>query len=128
MACLPATRFLCARRKRESQTFSYRRSGSNRPRRMTLDAFEFIRRFLRHVLPGGFQKVRHFGFSSPKGSESIEAVRWLVRLSHGLVYLLWGDLPAVTDPASPIRCPACGGPMHLIGFLPPGHAVAFDTS
>src|SRR5271166_1343832 len=46
-------------------TFSYRRSGSNRWRNMTVDAHEFIRRFLQHVLPGGFQKVRHYGFLSP---------------------------------------------------------------
>jgi len=109
-------------------TFSYRKSGSNRPRRMTVDAFEFIRRFLQHVLPSGFQKVRHFGFLSPNGRESIEAVRWLVTLSYGLLYLLRGALPAATAASSPLRCPACGGPMHLIGFLPPGHAVAFDTS
>jgi hypothetical protein len=31
---------------------------------MTVDPFEFIRRFLQHVLPPGFQKVRHFGFLS----------------------------------------------------------------
>jgi hypothetical protein len=109
-------------------TFSYRKSGSNRPRRMTVDAFEFIRRFLQHVLPGGFQKVRHFGFLSPNGSESIEAVRWLVTLYYGLLYLLRGALPAETATGSPLRCPACGGPMHVIGFLPPGPAVAFDTS
>jgi hypothetical protein len=109
-------------------TSSYRKSGSNRPRRMTVDAFEFIRRFLQHVLPSGFQKVRHFGFLSPNGPESIEAVRRLVTLYYGLVSLLQGDLPAATATGSPIRCPACGGPMHVIGFLPPGHAVVFDTS
>jgi hypothetical protein len=109
-------------------TFSYRRSGSNRPRRMTLEAFEFIRRFLQHVLPRGFQKVRHFGFLSPNGLESIEVVRWLVTLSYGLVYLLRGDLPVATATESLIRCTACGGPMHVIGFLSPGHAVVYDTS
>ena len=46
-------------------TFTYRRVGSNRPRKMTLDAMEFLRRFLQHVLPAGFQKVRHYGFLSP---------------------------------------------------------------
>jgi hypothetical protein len=40
-------------------TFTDRRVGSNRPRKMTLDAREFIRRLLQHVLPVGFQKVRH---------------------------------------------------------------------
>jgi hypothetical protein len=95
---------------------------------MTLDAFEFIRRFLQHVLPSGFQKVRHYGFLSPNGPESIEVVRWLVTLSYGLVYLLRSDLPAATATESLIRCAACGGPMHVIGFLSPGPAVLFDTS
>jgi Putative transposase len=95
---------------------------------MTLDAFEFIRRFLQHVLPSGFQKVRHFGFLSPNSSESIAAVRWLVTLYYGLLFLLRGDLPAAIASESPVRCPRCGGPMHIIGFLPPGSAVVFDTS
>ncbi len=47
-------------------TFSYRRSGSNRWRKMTVDAFEFIRRFLQHVLPSGFQKVRHYRLPEPQ--------------------------------------------------------------
>jgi hypothetical protein len=38
--------------------FSYRKPGSTRPRTLTLDALEFIRRFLQHVLPTGFMKVR----------------------------------------------------------------------
>jgi hypothetical protein len=45
-------------------TFSYRKSGTSRWRTMTVDALEFIRRFLQHVLPRGFQKVRHYGFLS----------------------------------------------------------------
>jgi hypothetical protein len=109
-------------------TFSYRRSGSNRWRTMTVDAFEFLRRFLQHVLPSGFPKVRHYGFLSPNSGESIEAVRRLVTLYYGLVILLNGHLPAETDTKPPIRCPVCGGPMHAIGFLPPGHSATFDTS
>ena len=42
---------------------------------MTLDAIEFLRRFLQHVLPSGFQKVRHYGFLSPNSGTPIEAVR-----------------------------------------------------
>jgi len=44
-------------------TFSYRdRKHGNRARTMTLPADEFIRRFLLHVLPNGFMRIRHFGF------------------------------------------------------------------
>src|SRR5262250_2105933 len=43
-------------------TFTYRKVGSARPRTAHLDVMEFLRRFLQHVLPDGFMKVRHFGF------------------------------------------------------------------
>ncbi len=44
---------------------------------MTLDAIKFLCRFLQHVLPSGFQKVRHYGFLSPNSGTPIEAVaRW----------------------------------------------------
>ena len=99
-------------------TFAYRRVGSNRPRKMTLDATEFLRRFLQHVLPAGFQKVRHYGFLSPNSATSIEAVRWLITLHNGGVFTLLAML--TLPPAGPTapRCPACGGPMALLGFVP----------
>src|SRR4051795_4270216 len=99
-------------------TFTYRRVGSNRPRKMTLDATEFIRRFLQHVLPAGFQKVRHYGFLSPKSSIALEAVRWLVTLFLGAFFALkaGGAEGPTTTPAR--RCLACGGPMFVLGFGP----------
>ena len=82
-------------------TFTYRRVGSNRPRKMTLDAMEFLRRFLQHVLPAGFQKVRHYGFLSPNSGTSLEAVRWLITLHNGGVFTLLAMLTA--PPARPPR-------------------------
>jgi len=44
-------------------TFSYRdRKDRDRKKALPLDAHEFIRRFLLHVLPDGFMRIRHFGF------------------------------------------------------------------
>jgi Putative transposase. len=43
-------------------TFQYKKKNSNRMRACTLDVMEFIRRFLQHVLPSGFMKVRYYGF------------------------------------------------------------------
>jgi hypothetical protein len=109
-------------------TFTYRRVGSNRPRKMTLDAMEFIRRFLQHVLPAGFQKVRHFGFLSPHSSIVLEAVRWLVTLLNGAIWALQAARakePAAT--AAP-RCPVCGGVMSVVGFAPAPVPAVFDTS
>ena len=69
-------------------TFTYRKVGSKRRRKMTLDAMEFLRRFLQHVLPSGFQKVRHYGFLSPACAVAPELVRWLIALWAGLTYVL----------------------------------------
>ena len=109
-------------------TFTYRRSGSNRPRKMTLDAMEFIRRFLQHVLPAGFQKVRHYGFLSPNSQASLEAVRWLVTLHSGLLQVLGRAIAVEVHTEPPVRCTNCGGPMRLIGFLPASPSTYFDTS
>jgi hypothetical protein len=99
-------------------TFSYRKSGSRRWRRMTLSPTEFLRRFLQHVLPTGFQKVRHYGFASPNSKHSIESARWTVTLHYDLLFLL---LARQSPPISStrIRCPACGGPVTVVGFLSP---------
>ena len=51
----------------------------NKQKVMTLEAFEFIRRFLLHVLPDGFVKIRHFGFlSNRRRKECLEACRMLL--------------------------------------------------
>jgi hypothetical protein len=61
-------------------TFTYRdRQQDNEIRQMTLDADEFIRRFLLHVLPKGFLKIRYFGFLSHKNKkQAIKLVRKLI--------------------------------------------------
>ncbi|NVM21885.1 MAG: transposase, partial [Desulfobacterales bacterium] len=52
-------------------TFRYKKGKSARWRNMTLDVMEFIRRFLQHVLPTGFMKIRYFGFLHPGSSFSL---------------------------------------------------------
>jgi hypothetical protein len=109
-------------------TFAYRRVGSNRARKMTLDAMEFLRRFLQHILPSGFQKVRHNGFLSPGSTTSIEAVRWLITLHNGGVFTLLAMLTAPPPGAPTPRCSACGGPMSPAGFVPVPRPAVFDSS
>jgi hypothetical protein len=58
--------------------FRWKKSGSRRWRTMELDAFEFLRRILQHVLPPGLQKVRHYGILSPQSAVSLDDVRALV--------------------------------------------------
>jgi hypothetical protein len=110
-------------------TFTYRRVGSRRRRKMTLDAMEFLRRFLQHVLPSGLPKVRHYGFLSPASAVGLELVRWLIALWAGLTYVL--QARRAEEPAAPAPspgCPACGGSMVRLGFVPAPSPAVFDTS
>ena len=109
-------------------TFSYRRSGSNRWRRMTLDAMEFIRRFLQHVLPKGLQKVRHYGFLGAHAPLSIEAVRWLVTLHNGAQFILLAATPADAPLRPPRRCAECGGQLRVVAIFPKRASAIHDTS
>jgi hypothetical protein len=109
-------------------TFSYRKTGSRRPRRMTLPAEEFLRRFLQHVLPRGFQKVRAYGFLSPNAQRSFDTVRWLATLHARETFLLRAtSVPLVATPRSP-RCSECGGDLRRIAVLRFVGRALFDTS
>lgn len=86
-------------------TFSYRKSGSVRLRKMTIDVNEFIRRYLMHVLPEGFMRVRHYGFMGSGCSVSHQDLVALVRIAQAL------DVPPVFYTPQPKRifaCPECG--------------------
>lgn len=108
-------------------TFSYRKSGASHWRTMTLEAHEFLRRFLQHVLPTGFQKVRHYGFLSPNSDHTIDAVQWLIALCYGRAFQLRAAAPAPIPAPPRCRCAACGGALVVIGFARTLPAY-FDTS
>ena len=83
-------------------------------RTMTLDALELIRRFLQHVLPSGFMKVRHYGFLSPNASQSTAQIQELIADYYsGLVEQLPAQRGALCDPPV-VTCPNCGEPMRLL--------------
>jgi hypothetical protein len=89
----------------------YRRSGANRQRVMTLAADEFIRRFLIHVLPRGFHRIRHYGLlAGSVRKESLAQARDMLGVAPTT------DEPPATktapDPCPP--CPCCGGTMVII--------------
>jgi hypothetical protein len=79
-------------------------------KRMTVSADEFLRRFLTHVLPRGFVRIRFFGFL---------ASRKRARLLPICRALIGTFLPDKAEPASTVSrlftCPCCGGGMALIG-------------
>jgi len=98
----------------------YRQPG--KPKVMTLAADEFIRRFLLHVLPDGFRRIRHFGFlANAHRTARLATIRALL------------DAPPPADDVSPSDyrtryalltgqsldiCPCCGGQMIEIAILP----------
>jgi hypothetical protein len=100
-------------------TFTYRKSGTSHWRKMTLDATEFIRRFLQHVPPRGLQKVRHYGFLSPNSGESIESLQWLVAAHYDFTFLLLSFAIDVGCPTPRVRCGECGQMMIAVVYLPP---------
>lgn len=112
--------------------FRWKKSGSRRWRTMELDALEFLRRFLQHVLPPGLQKVRHYGFLSPHSSISLDEVRERVASARSMTAprseapLRQTDArvaPATTPRA---RCPHCGGQLHFVEVV--FHRLAFQDS
>lgn len=110
-------------------TFTYRRSGSSRYRKMTVTAEEFIRRFLQHVLPSGFQKVRHYGFAHSRRKIDREWLPMLVTVTLNLVYVLTVRAKPLPLKHAP-TCPDCGGPLFCLGFVPPSEPFIdpLDTS
>ena len=80
------------------------------------------------MLPRGFQKVRHYGFLSPNSRLQIEAVRWLVTLANGQLFVLLCQ-PQQTPICVPrMNCAECGGLMQLIEVILPATIHGFDTS
>jgi len=89
----------------------YRRDGPERQRVMTLAPHEFIRRFLLHVLPQGFHRIRHYGLLA-SSVRKLDIARARERLAVA---------PPAAEPVEtpePIEwrppCPCCGGRMRII--------------
>jgi hypothetical protein len=106
----------------------------NRLKTMTLPAEEFLRRFLLHVLPAGFVRIRHFGFLANRG-RTAKLARCRVLLS------VPPPVPAAPEPVAALmlrvtgvditQCPVChAGRLRLVAVFRPGHlpAPALDTS
>ncbi len=88
----------------------YRRDGTERQRTMTLAADEFIRRFLLHVLPKGFHRIRHYGLLASAGRKANIALARELLAAPAPAQL---EEPAPPpDPRPP--CPCCGGRMVVI--------------
>jgi hypothetical protein len=105
----------------------YRAKGHRRQKLMTLDASEFIRRFLIHVLPKGFHRIRHYGlFANGGRADNLARARELLDVEAPQN----DPLTETHDPARPLGqpCPVCGGTMILIDTFAPGQKPHRPTS
>lgn len=97
--------------------FRYRDSQTGQSRTARLEPMEFLRRFLQHVLPSGFRKVRHFGLHHSSKRKALRLLQAQLAFTRGLP-LPPAD-PPVRPPLPPRLCPKCAGPMCEEGsFLP----------
>lgn len=95
----------------------YRRSDTERQRVMTLAPDEFIRRFLIHVLPKGFHRIRNYGLlASATHKANIARARELLAVAP--IMPAPEELPAAPAPLPP--CPCCGGRMIIIEIFQRG--------
>ncbi len=104
-----------------SVTFRWKdRSNHNRTEVLTLSGIEFVRRYLRHVLPTGLRSVRYYGFCHP----TAKASRLRVQLHSGRPLDLGLPAPAsdcqpddLPEQSTPPLCPKCNQPMKLLFSL-----------
>lgn len=96
----------------------YRQDGAARYRTMTLEAFEFIRRFLLHVLPDGFHRIRHVGFlANGVRAEALGKARAALKVAAPALKPT-SDQAAEPEPPLIATCRCCGGRLVLIETLP----------
>ncbi|MDP9315095.1 MAG: transposase [Chloroflexota bacterium] len=116
----------------DAVTFWYRDGTTKRRRTCTLRPDAFLHRFLQHVLPPGFVKVRRFGLFAPHHQPRLRQIRAMLALAHGVAADGSGQAqPAVTSVGGrPPTCPVCGRVMELRLLLPtsrsppPQHSLA----
>ena len=107
-----------SRVKTDKQTVfvAYKKKKSNRPRTMKLTPDEFIRRFLQHVLPKGFMKIRYYGFMHPSCSVALDRLKAIIARTVGVKITAE---PCQPEPLSEPVCKHCGGTLIFKFFVPP---------
>ena len=114
-------------------TFKYKESATHQIKHCTLKAEEFIRRFLQHVLPPRFIKVRYYGLLAPRHRQLLAQARQqleahIPNAAHNSLATAAINSPAAignqqsafsSQQSAALRCPRCGQPMTLLGPLKP---------
>ena len=101
-------------------TFRYQDTATGKRKTCTLSALEFMRRFLQHVLPKGFVKVRYYGFYSPGNRPLLAEIQQHLRLAFPQDYL---SMTAEAQPTKPdfevsVSCQQCGQTMVFLKTIP----------
>jgi hypothetical protein len=112
-------------------TFRVGKGNAGQGKEKTLEACEFIRRFLQHVLPGGFQKVRYYGFLSSSLRDQLQRIKEILpgtdsrqSAQNDCTQPEQADPPVVPEKTK--HCRKCGGPLIYLFRLsrekraPPG--------
>lgn len=106
----------------DTVTFAYTDTKTGTNKRMTLSGAEFLRRFLQHVLPSGFMRIRYYGFLHPCSAIPVKLAVALLEAFAGI--------PAHTSTASrtrtciPVQCPACNGDATLLYYAAATHRLS----
>lgn len=91
-------------------TFRFKNSDSKKWETTTLPVFDFIHRFLQHVLPKGFMKIRYYGFLAPGNKNLLAVAKYLMGGA-------WDSVCTQKVVDNPYICPHCGGKLYRDGFL-----------
>jgi hypothetical protein len=96
----------------------YRADSEHRYKTMTLRSDEFIRRFLLHVLPSGFHRIRHYGFLANTGhKENLARVRQLLHVAPDIVAEPELASASTESAHATFTCRCCGAAMIVVGVL-----------
>ena len=101
--------------------FSYKdRRDKNKQKILTLTGEEFLRRFLLHVVPAGFMRIRHYGFlSSRNKTKALMAIRKELNVAAPeKKKLTWQQIAKTRLGFDPCKCPSCGGEMVVFKIIP----------
>ncbi len=98
----------------------YRAKGRTRHKTMTLATDEFLRRFLLHVLPRGFHRIRHYGLLANTQRQSyLSRARELLACPPAVAHHHGRRHPGPAQ--ATFVCPVCGAPMRIIEILARAH-------
>jgi hypothetical protein len=99
-------------------TFRYRSTRTGKTKTCIVSANEFIRRFLQHVLPKGFVKVRYYGFFSPGLHSRLASLRTQLDGLQPIQPAIDRDPQSIDPPSGHLLCPSCGQVMQKKKTIP----------